>query len=46
MTQRSLSNMLLVVAVVQILQAFALGWLSIEVSALRHEIELDIASKV
>jgi hypothetical protein len=41
MTPRSLSNMMVILAVVQIVQAIATAWLAVEVAAVRHEMELQ-----
>jgi hypothetical protein len=41
MAPRTLSNMMLVIAVVQIIQAIATGWLAIEVATLRHDLDLQ-----
>ena len=46
MTPRSLSNMMVVLIVVQIAQAIALAWVAIEVNTLRHDIDLDMARRV
>ena len=45
MAVRTLANWLLIVVVIQIAQAIAIGWTAVELAALRQEWTLYIASK-
>jgi len=42
MTPRSLSNMMVIMAVVQIAQAVATAWLAVELSALRYDLDMQL----
>ena len=42
---RTLANWLIIITVLQIAQAVALGWTAVELSSLRHELDLYTASR-
>jgi hypothetical protein len=46
MSVRALANWMLVLSVLQIAQAVAIGWTAVELAAMRHDLDLYIASKV
>ena len=45
MTLRAIANWRLVLSVLQVGQAVALGWVAVELASLRHELDLYTASK-